>query len=28
LKVLPFRSYPGWMRFFEVEASILRVAHG
>lgn len=28
LKVLPFRSYPGWMRFFEVEESILRGAHG
>jgi hypothetical protein len=28
LKVLPFRSYPGWMRFFEVEASALRGIHG
>jgi hypothetical protein len=26
LTVLPFRSYSGWMRFFEVEESILRQA--
>jgi ASCH domain len=28
LKVLPFRSYPGWMRFFEVEEKIVREIHG
>jgi hypothetical protein len=24
LKALPFRRYPGWMRFFDVEQSVLR----
>jgi hypothetical protein len=27
LKALPFRRFPGWMRFFEVEHSILRGIH-
>jgi hypothetical protein len=28
LKALPFRRYPGWMRFFEVEPSALRGIDG
>ena len=28
LKALPFRRYPGWMRFFDVEHSALRGIDG